>query len=84
MESHRSAPNEVDDFKLIAVVQFRAWPQVAGNDLAVQFDGDPVRLHAKQFDQRAQGAGRRRLSFPIDHEVHHAIFAVIMLEAQAA
>jgi hypothetical protein len=84
VESHRTTSDEVDDFKLIAVVQFRAWPLAARNDLAVQFNGDTVRLHAKVLDQRAQGSGRRRLAFPIDHEVHDAIFAVIRQKTQAA
>ena len=48
--------HEVNDFQLVSVAQRRLWPGVAGNDLAVQFDGYAIGLHAKLFHQRGEGS----------------------------
>ncbi len=48
--------HKVNDFQLVSVAQCRLWPGVAGNDLAVQLDGDAIGLHAKLFHQRGKGS----------------------------
>jgi hypothetical protein len=48
-----SATDEVDDFQAVSVVQWSLRPLVAGDDLAVQFDGYAVWLHAESFDESA-------------------------------
>jgi len=53
----RSAPDEVDDLQLVSIVQWSLRPLVAGHDLAVQFDRQPVRLHAEPLDERTQSFG---------------------------
>jgi len=66
----RSPADEVDDFQAISVVQWSLRPLVAGDDLAIQFDGYAVGLHAERFDEGAQGFGGRGLGFAIDCQVH--------------
>jgi len=53
MGVHRSAADEVDDFQTVSVVQWSLRPLVAGHDLAVQFDGYAVWLHAEPGYERA-------------------------------
>jgi hypothetical protein len=53
MGMRRSAADEVDDFEAVSVVQWGLRPLVAGDDLAVQFYGYAVGLHAERFDERA-------------------------------
>ena len=55
----RSAADEVDDLQPISIVQWSLRPLVAGNDLAVQFDGYAVGLHA-ELARRARPEFRRR------------------------
>jgi hypothetical protein len=50
---HRSASDEVDDFQTVSVAQWSLRPLVAGHDLAIEFDGYPVRLHAEMLYERA-------------------------------
>ena len=42
----RSAAYEVDDFETITIVQHSLMPSIARDNLAIQFDRYPVRLHA--------------------------------------
>ena len=49
----RSAADEMDDFQAVSVVQWSLRPLVAGDDLAVEFDGYAVGLHAESGDERA-------------------------------
>jgi hypothetical protein len=62
----------VDDLEFIALVESGVGPAVAGDDVAIQFDGDAVGLHAKGFDQRGEG-GNRGIEcsfFSVDVEFH--------------
>jgi hypothetical protein len=69
----RTSTHEMDDLETIALVEDRLRPTVAGNDIAIQFDGDPVELHAEGFDERGECeaiGGFEGLFFPIDVEFH--------------
>jgi hypothetical protein len=50
-----AAPDEVDYFEVVAVFEMSLRPAVAGDDVAVQFDGYAVRLHGEGFDQGCEG-----------------------------
>jgi hypothetical protein len=71
-----AAAYEVDDFEAVAVFQQGFGPAVAGDDGAVEFDGDAVGLHGEGFDQGCEGewGGRRGVwegaGFVVDVEVH--------------
>jgi hypothetical protein len=58
-----AAPDEVDDFEVIAVFQDGLSPTVARGDFAIEFNGDAVGLHIERFDQRRERelGGRRRV-----------------------
>lgn len=67
--------DEVDDLETIAVVQLRSCPPVAGNDVAVQFNGDAIAFHAQVLDQRSDGERIGQVTrFAIDFEVHEFSF----------
>jgi hypothetical protein len=48
--SYQSAPDELDDFELVAVTQLRLGPPIAGNNLAVEFDRHAICFHAQVLD----------------------------------
>ncbi|HXM67932.1 MAG TPA: hypothetical protein VN911_14455 [Candidatus Acidoferrum sp.] len=50
-----AATDEVDDFQAVAVFQGRLRPAVAGDDVAVELDGDAVRFHGQGFDEGGEG-----------------------------
>jgi hypothetical protein len=60
----------VDDFQLIALGKMSFGPAVAGHDVAIQFDGDTVLLHAELFDQIGQGKRGVVVRLTIDCEFH--------------
>lgn len=64
-----SAAYEVHDFQFVSIFQVRLRPAVAGNDFAVEFDGDPVWLHAELSDQCAQSLRRCRAGLAVDGQV---------------
>lgn len=71
-ESGAAAADKVDDLEAVTLGEKRGGPAVAGDNVAVEFDGDPVRLHAELFDQGGQGealAGKLPL-FAIDEQTH--------------
>jgi hypothetical protein len=66
----RSAPDEVDDFEAVSVVELGLWPSVPRNDVAVQLDGDAIGLHSQRFDESAEGSGGMILRLAVDDEIH--------------
>jgi len=71
-ESGASAADEMDDLEAVILGEKRGGPAVAGDNVAVEFDGNAVRLHAELFDQGGQGelvAGKLAL-FAIDEQTH--------------
>jgi hypothetical protein len=42
----------MDNLQPVSIVQWSLRPLLAGYDLAVQFDRQPVRLHAEPLDER--------------------------------
>jgi len=50
--SFKSATDEMYNFQLISIIQFCLCPAVARHDLAIEFNRDPIRLHAKLSDER--------------------------------
>jgi hypothetical protein len=68
----RAAADEMNDFELVILVQDCVSPTVARDNVAVQFDGHAVSLHAERFHQRRKGGNRgvESLLFPIDVEFH--------------
>jgi hypothetical protein len=71
-ESGPAAADEMDDLEAVAFGEERGGPAVAGDNVAVEFDGNAVRLHAELFDQRRQGeaAGGKLPLFAIDEQTH--------------
>jgi hypothetical protein len=71
-----AAPDEVDYFEVVAVFEMSLRPAVAGDDVAVQFDGYAVGLHFQGLDQGYEGeAGARRgvgegAGFSVDVKIH--------------
>lgn len=52
MYSGPNAPaHKMDDFELVAIGKLRSVPAVAGKEVAVEFDSDPVGLHTKLNEQ---------------------------------
>jgi hypothetical protein len=49
-----SAADEVDDFELIAIGEFRLRPALATHEFAIEFDRHAIGLHAEQRDQFRQ------------------------------
>jgi hypothetical protein len=39
----------------VAVFQWRLSPQLAWHNLAIEFNGHAIRLHAQVFDERVEG-----------------------------
>jgi hypothetical protein len=50
-----AAADEVDDFEAVTVLEMSLRPAVAGDDVAVEFDGHAVGLHREGFDQCCEG-----------------------------
>ena len=71
---HSAAADEVDDFQLISFVECGLGPAIARNNVAIQFYGHAVGLHAESFHKRGEGKGRRSVGevalFPIDLKFH--------------
>lgn len=53
----RPTPDEMDDLKPVAVIERSTGPALTRHDVAIQFDGYAVRLHAKDFHQRGECEG---------------------------
>src|SRR5580704_599030 len=51
----RAPTDKVDDFQAVAFVQNSFGPAVAGHDVAIEFDGDAVDFHAKNFHEGSEG-----------------------------
>ena len=63
--------DKVHDLQPIAFYQFSARPLVPRDNIPIQFNRDPVRLHAQLFDQSLQRKRVfKRAIFPIDNEFH--------------
>jgi hypothetical protein len=71
-ESGAAAADEMDDLEAVAFGEKRGGPAVAGDNVAVEFDGNAVRLHAELFDQGRQGeaVGGKLPLFAIDQQTH--------------
>ena len=71
-ESGAAAADEMDDLEAVAFAEERGGPAVAGDNVAVEFDGHAVRLHPELFDQRGQGepVGGKLALFAIDEQTH--------------
>lgn len=68
----RSSANKLHNLELIAFPERGIRPSVSGHDFAVEFNSDPVGLHAKRFDEsskRGNGCFERAF-FPVDLEFH--------------
>ena len=61
-----AAAYEVDDFQFVSVVERGLGPLIAGDDVAVEFDGEAIGLHAEGLDQGGQGCGLGGLRFAVD------------------
>ena len=70
----QAATDKVNDLEFVAFVQRGLSPAVAGRDIAVQFDCNPVGFHAQGFDQGRQcewdGSVSEFSNFPVDLELH--------------
>ncbi len=72
IRAERSATaNEVDNLQAITFRKARFRPPLAGNDVAIQFHGHAILLHAQAFDQFRQGQpGIKVAVFAVDLKVH--------------
>jgi hypothetical protein len=62
----------VDDLEFVALVESGLGPAVAGDDVAIQFNGDAVGLHAEGFNQSSE-SGKRGIEcslLSVDVEFH--------------
>jgi hypothetical protein len=69
-----SAADEVNDFQLIAFVEWGLGPAISWHNVTIQFNGYAVRLHAEDFHKRLKCESSSRLLdlalFPIDLQLH--------------
>ncbi len=56
----------MDDLQPVSIVQSGLGPLLTSDNLAVQFYGYAVGLHAELFDERAQSFGGKNLALAID------------------
>jgi hypothetical protein len=72
VRSAASAAYEVDDLEFVAIIEVGLGPAVAGDDVAIQFDGNAVGLHGEGFYQSGK-SGNRGIEgsfFTVDSEFH--------------
>ena len=70
-----SAPDELHNFEVITVGKRDPSPAVAGGNLAVQFNGNPISFHAQALDESGQSKRRVEGSvFSVDNESHGSGF----------
>ena len=63
--------DKVHDLQPIPFYQFSARPLVPRDNIPIQLDRDPVRLHTQVLDQSLKRKGfHNRSIFPIDNEFH--------------
>lgn len=74
MPGGKAAADEVNDFQPVAVFELGFEPAIAGNDVAIQFHGHAVGLHAEEFYECSQGegSGGKVTLFSIDVKFHKA------------
>jgi len=66
-----SPADKVDNLQLVAFHQLDAGPAIAGNNIAVEFYGQPIGLHSQLIDEGCQSDRRLyRLGLAIDDELH--------------
>lgn len=66
----------MNDLQLVAGGKLSGSPAIARNQLAIEFDGDTVRLHAELSDKFEKSGDTREFSlFAIDGKGHSAILA---------
>jgi len=66
-----AAAHEVDDLQLVAFGKVGLIPLLAWNDVAIQFNGDPVALHAQPLNQQSEGERTIELTgLAIDLQFH--------------
>jgi hypothetical protein len=71
VELELSTADEVHDFQPVAFRKFRFRPQFAADDLAIQFDGNAVLLHAEFFEKSSErDIAIKILIIPVDDEFH--------------
>jgi len=71
-ESGSASADEMDDLEAVAFAEKRGGPAVAGDNVAVEFDGNAVRLHPELFDQggQSEAVGGKLPLFAIDKQTH--------------
>lgn len=75
----------MDNLQPVAIRELSLGPVLTGDDLAIHFDRDPVRLHAQRFDQpgeRKRSIEVTRLAIDLDFHTG-LIFAGKNLKRQA-
>ena len=69
-----SAADEVDDFQLVAFVEWGLGPAISWHNVTIQFNGYAVRLHAESFHKSSEGKTGGTIwevpLFPIDLKFH--------------
>jgi hypothetical protein len=72
-----ASANEVDNFQPITVGESSFSPAISRDNVAIQFHGHAVGLHAEAFQERRKSKERRRIAelalFPIDLKFHKVV-----------
>jgi len=58
------------DLQSVAIVQGSFRPAVSRHNVAVEFDCDPVRAHAKLFDERTERLRRDDAALSVNSDIH--------------
>ena len=67
----RTAADEMDDLEAVRIGELGLGPAIAGDDAAVEFDGDAIGFHAEFFDESREGERAVEVArFAIDVENH--------------
>jgi hypothetical protein len=69
----RTTADKVDEFESVSLMEAGVCPAVSGNNVAIQFNGDAIGLHAERFDESGQGQnlGIESSFLSIDVEFHN-------------
>jgi len=61
----------MNDLEPVAFGELGLGPSIAGHDLAIQFDGDPIGFHAELPDQGIEREFSRQVAiFSVDDQFH--------------
>jgi hypothetical protein len=82
-----AATDKVDDLELITLSEHGLSPAIPRHNVAIEFHGHAVSLHAKDFHKRHEREGSGRVAaialFPIDLKFHFAMRLLVRFFSSA-